>query len=66
MVSANKIGLCPKCGYHMEVEQWFEEKEYDKNGILTGRTRLSASCLVCPNCLHKECIDDTFDGPWHY
>lgn len=61
----NLIGDCPVCGTKMKIEEWFKEKEYDKLGIPTGRTRLAASNLICPNCLHREVIDDTFDGNWH-
>lgn len=66
MLYENVMPLCSKCGSRMEVEEYFEEREYDRKGIPTGRVRTAASCLVCPNCFHKEVIDDTFDGPWHY
>lgn len=62
-------GACSKCGCNLEPGEWFQEEEYYvKNGIInyTGRVRKSLSYLICPKCGHKEIVDDSFDGPWHF
>ena len=49
---------------------WFEEEEswigYDGREYKTGRKRTACSHFECPECFETECVDDTFDGPWHY
>lgn len=57
-------GFCAVCEMPLQVSEWFSEKEYDSNGIPTGRVRYSAASLVCPNCLTSISIDDTFDSPY--
>lgn len=62
-----KYGECPKCGAFLEAV-WFIEDEYKTlQGMLfkTGRKRRAVDFLVCPYCDHKECVDDSFDGPWY-
>ena len=62
----SKYGNCLVCGFPLEPI-WFTEKEYvTHNGIMceTGRTRRAVDFLVCSHCLHRECVDDSFDGPW--
>ena len=57
-------GKCRCCGCDYEAIR-FEENEYYPNSVTpTGRTRIAVSHLECPNCGTKECVDDTFDGPW--
>ncbi len=63
---SNEYGCCCKCG-HSLVPVWFTEEEYvTKDGIMckTGRTRRAVDYLFCENCLHKECVDESFDKPW--
>ena len=62
----SKYGECFECGSSL-IPVWFIEKEYiTKDGIMyeTGRTRRAVDYLFCPNCFNKECVDDSFDGPW--
>lgn len=61
---------CKSCGVPLEPV-WFREKEITPQTgsrfyypTETGRTKKSCSHLECPNCLRKECVDDSFDGPW--
>ena len=57
---------CPECGAWL-TPQMFVEKEYDKNNVPTGRTRLACDFLLCENCGHKEITDDDFlVRPWHF
>jgi len=58
-------GVCVKCGTPL-VPEWFTDKEYNSRGYPTGRVRRAVSHLECPKCWLKECVDDTFDGPWYY
>jgi len=47
---------------------WFEEEEMKvKYGgwYCTGRTRTACSHLECHYCGHRDCVDDSFDKPWH-
>lgn len=63
---ANEYGCCCECGYPL-VPVWFTEEEYvTKDGMMwkTGRTRRAVDYLLCENCLHKECVDESFDKPW--
>lgn len=64
----NIYGTCSRCNIPLEPV-WFMEKEIKHNNgirIETGRKRQACSYLICPKCLRKECVDDTFDGEWHY
>ena len=46
---------------------WFIDEEYKTmQGMMykTGRKRQAVDYLVCPVCYKRECVDDSFDGPW--
>lgn len=61
------FGICEDCGVELEPV-WFIEEEYRTvNGSMwrTGRKRRAVDYLICPVCLVKHCVDDTFDGPWY-
>lgn len=62
----SKYGLCAVCGQNLVPIRFIEKEEILEGGVWvkTGRTRLAVSHLVCPDCGHVECVDDTFDGPW--
>lgn len=63
----NIYGECCECGAPLEPV-WFTEYEYKVikgHMYKTGRKRIAVDSLVCPYCLHVECVDDSFDGPWH-
>jgi hypothetical protein len=62
--SESKYGDCPYCGGKLSAV-WFEEEEM-KNGYYTGRVRRAVSHLCCIDCLRNVCVDDSFDGKWHY
>lgn len=62
-----KYGTCSMCGGQL-CPVWFEEEEIkvvNSSIIHTGRKRIACSHLECSTCLHKECIDDTFDSKWN-
>lgn len=63
----NKYGYCDICKCPLEPI-WFVEEEYTidkyKNQIKTGRKKHAVDYLICPNCLKRYCIDDSFDGDW--
>lgn len=59
------FGWCPSCGTNL-MASWFIEREYNSHGYETGRVRQAANYLYCPNCGYIECVDDHFDGEWHY
>ena len=62
----SKYGQCPECGADMEAV-WFIDEEYKTmQGMMykTGRKRQAVDYLVCPICYTRECVDDSFDGPW--
>lgn len=63
-----KYGICPDCEVELEPV-WFTEEEYKTNMFghqyKTGRKRRAVDYLVCPCCLKKSCVDDSFDGLWH-
>lgn len=58
---SNKYGRC-SCSADLEPV-WCEEKEWI-NGAYTGRIRSNVNYLICPVCLKKQCVDDSFAGPW--
>lgn len=63
----NSFGYCPDCGAPLEAV-WFIEEEYKTAyGTMyrTGRKRRAVDYLVCQDCFTKQCVDDSFDGPWH-
>lgn len=60
-------GKCDRCGADLIPADWFEDIEYHPKTMLpTGRVRWAVGYIVCPECGEKYCVDDTFDGPWHY
>lgn len=62
----SRYGQCPECGADMEAV-WFIDEEYKTmQGMMykTGRKRQAVDYLVCPVCYKRECVDDSFDGPW--
>lgn len=58
------FGWCSCCGTNL-LASWFIEEEY-KRGYKTGRVRQATKYLYCPNCGRIKCVDDSFDGEWHY
>jgi hypothetical protein len=62
----NNYPICSKCKVTMEPI-WFREEEIVR-GVYgyykTGRERTACSHFECSYCGEKECVDDTFDGPW--
>lgn len=67
----NKFGNCPHCDTPLEAE-WFKEYEWKTSWVggyctqyKTGRWRYNINYLVCPNCLKKQVMDDTYAGEWH-
>lgn len=58
---------CPKCDSVMQPIYFIDEEEIIRNGIRykTGRTRKAVSHFECPICSDRECVDDSFDEPWH-
>lgn len=65
----NDTGICPRCKEALEKVLFTEEEEIlDKDihaYIKTGRKRINVNYLECPNCGHRETVDDSFAGPWH-
>lgn len=60
-------GKCSECGHSLDPV-WFEDKEKkDVNGMMipTGRKRTACSHLECPRCFNIQCVDGSFDMPWH-
>lgn len=62
-------GTCSDCGVKLEPVFFIDEEEeispvYPHSRIKTGRTRRAVDYLVCPICLCRECVDDSFDTPW--
>ena len=62
------FGTCSSCGENLKPV-WFVEEETIVDPIFhtlihTGRTRRAVDYLECPYCGCKECVDDSFDGPW--
>ena len=61
-------GVCPDCAYPLEPV-WFIEEEYETfpggGQCRTGRVRRAVDYLICEVCLKKQCVDDSFDGPWY-
>lgn len=57
---------CSHCGECMVAVTFIENEEKINNGYRyrTGRKRCAVSHLECPNCFHKEAVDDSMDGPW--
>ena len=61
-------GECEACGGELKPV-WFTDEEYEVVACIqcrTGRKRRACSHLVCNCCLRNYCVDDSFDGPWHY
>lgn len=57
-------GFCDVCETPLEVSEWFDEPEYDRHGMTTGRIKKAASSLICPCCMNEICIDDSFDSSY--
>ena len=68
MAIVRNLMECPKCGYGMQADRYLEEEEVQtyRGGPYhkTGRVRRAVNCLICDCCGHKECVDDSLDGPW--
>ena len=67
----NRFGNCPKCDTPLEAE-WFKEYEHKSKWIdgqliryKTHRWRYNIDYLICPHCLEKQIVDDTYAGEWH-
>jgi len=60
-------GTCPHCGCPLSAV-WFWEEEYKVTNFgdmyKTGRKRHAVDYLICDDCGKKQCVDDSFDGPW--
>lgn len=64
----SRFGACCKCGNTELAPVYFTEYEEEKVAgvfIRTGRKRRAVSHLECDVCGHRECVDDSFDGPWY-
>lgn len=61
------FGDCPNCGSPLNAV-WFTEEEYKITDFgamyRTGRKRRAVDYLLCEYCGKKQCVDDSFDGPW--
>ncbi len=72
MNEPGRYGNCKICGgelqpvFFIEEETVMEGPPGYQHPCRTGRIRRAVDYLVCDNCGHKECVDDTFDGPWHF
>lgn len=62
------FGNCSTCGAELEAV-WFTEMETKVAGNVryqTRRKRQAVDYLICPCCLSRFPVDDSFDGSWHY
>ena len=65
-----KYGNCKTCGaelnpvFFIEDEIAYEGYGGARHPVRTGRKRRAVDYLVCDICGKKECVDNTFDGPW--
>jgi ribosomal protein S27E len=50
---------CSKCNDEM-IPIMFEEEEYDKFFLPTGRTRIACDYLECPSCGNEQTVDGDF------
>ncbi len=58
---------CSNCG-HKTSKIWYTEEETQTHGGImfkTGRKRQAVSHLECQFCGNTDCVDDSFDLPWH-
>ena len=65
----SRFGVCENCGTPLEAEFFMDEEEKvtgDGYRYKTGRVRTAVDYLICPCCFKKFCVDDSFDGAWHY
>lgn len=56
-----------ECGGQL-LPVWFieEETKVVAGALLhTGRKRRAVDHLYCDSCFNRECVDDSFDGPWY-
>lgn len=60
-----EFGRCEDCNIPLAIGDTGKEYEY-RNGCKTGRVKIIVGYLICPNCLQKYIVDDTFDGDWYY
>lgn len=66
MLNNNVYGMCEECQTSLQPV-WFTEHEYkthDGYQYRTGRVRRAVDYLICPCCLKRYCVDDSYDGPW--
>lgn len=56
-------GICEECYSDLEAV-WFIDEEMDEYGHKTGRKRHAVDYLICPYCLDKYCVDDSYDSGW--
>lgn len=62
----NDYGKC-ECGCDLVVGEYGIEEEFNpKSNTPTGRVRSIVGYLICPMCLKKFVVDDSFDGNWYY
>ena len=64
-MAQDRFGICKECDVPLEAV--LEEKQLvTRNGYIykTRRVRTVVDYLICPCCLAKHCVDDSFDGPW--
>lgn len=63
------FGKCPHCGCDLEGIWFIEEEEIYDSGVKayykTGRKRRNLSHLECPECWHREAVDDSFAQEWY-
>lgn len=57
--SDERFEICTHCRTAMKPVY---AKEVDEKN---NRWRIIVDYLVCPFCGEIQCVDDTFDGPWH-
>jgi hypothetical protein len=62
------FGKCKCCGSELEPVWFIEEEEIYDSGVKsyykTGRKRKNINYLECPECWHKEAVDDSFAEEW--
>lgn len=61
------FGKCPYCGNDLSPVYGTEDEFIVENNhlIKTGRERRIVAYLQCKTCFKKQCVDDSFDGPWY-
>lgn len=56
-----EYGNCPMCGSEFYAPKYTKVKEVDDRGIPTGRVIAICDYLLCDDCGHTDCVDDSFD-----